>query len=408
MKTWLRLAVLVALLATSGIAAAPAQAEPEARCQEGVQPSGALWLICIPRFLWNGDLVVFAHGYTAYNEPLGFQNLYLPDGTYLPDLVTGLGFAFATTSYRTNGLAVLQGVDDIRELIALFPGVAGRAPDRIYLTGASEGGVITTLLVEQSPDLVSGGLSLCGPSGDFKRQIDYWGDFRVLFDYFFPGVLPPSPISIPQEVIDHWEDIYAPAIQAAVNADPQAAAELLATSHAASDPADPATVVSTILNLLWYNVFATNDGVQKLGGNPYGNRLRWYHGSSNDLRLNRMVQRFSADPAALAELEHYQTSGNLTVPLVMLHTTGDEIVRFQQMVLYFRKVAAAGHLDKLDAIPIRRYGHCNFTTAEVLAGFSLLVLRVTGSRLEGIPQQFDPAQARYEFGQAAGLVPSRP
>ncbi len=29
-------------------------------------------------------------------------------------------------------------------------------------------------------------------------------------------------------------------------------------------------------------------------------------------------------------------------------------------------------------IPIVRYGHCSFTTDELLAGFWLLVLRVTG------------------------------
>lgn len=403
MKTWLRLALILALLAAGGAAAVPASAQPAANCQEGVQPSGALWLICIPRLFWNGDLVIFGHGYTAYNEPLGFQNLYLPDGTYLPDLVTGLRFAFATTSYRTNGLAILPGVDDVRELIALFPGVAGRVPDHIYMTGASEGGAITTLLVEQSPDLVSGGLSLCGPGGDFKRQIDYWGDFRVLFDYFFPGVLPPSPISIPQEVIDHWEDIYVPAVQSAVNADPQAAAELIATSKAAADPADPVTVMSTTLNLLWYNVFATNDGVAKLGGNPYSNRSRWYTGASHPLHLNRNVERFDADPAALAELQNYQTSGDLAIPLVAMHTTGDEIVPFQQMVLYYNKVAAAGNLAHLDVIPVLRYGHCNFTTDELLAGFSLLVLRVTGSRLEGLSQQIDPAQARHDFERLAAL-----
>ena len=33
-------------------------------------------------------------------------------------------------------------------------------------------------------------LALCGPVGDFAGQIDYLGDFRVLFDYFFPGVIP--------------------------------------------------------------------------------------------------------------------------------------------------------------------------------------------------------------------------
>jgi hypothetical protein len=33
----------------------------------------------------------------------------------------GLGYAFATTTYRQNGLAILEGVDDIRELVAAFP-----------------------------------------------------------------------------------------------------------------------------------------------------------------------------------------------------------------------------------------------------------------------------------------------
>ena len=50
------------------------------------------------------------------------------------------------------------------------------------------------------------------------------------------------------------------------------------------------------INALWYNVFATNDAVSKLGGNPYGNRGRWYFGSSNDLRLNLLVRRFSGRP----------------------------------------------------------------------------------------------------------------
>ena len=36
----------------------------------------------------------------------------------------------------------------------------------------------------------------------------------------------------------------------------------------------------------WYNVFATNDGIEKLGGQPFDNGWRWYTGSSDDLRLN--------------------------------------------------------------------------------------------------------------------------
>src|SRR5262249_55548636 len=153
----------------------------------GTLPHQALAMYCIPSSGWNGDLVVFAHGYTDVTQPLDFQHLHLPDGTYIPTLIQSLGFAFATTSYRQNGLTILEGADDIRELVLVFRALAG-APHHTYITGVSEGGLITALLAEQSPELFSGGLSTCGPIGDFRRQIDYIGDFRVLFNYFFPGV----------------------------------------------------------------------------------------------------------------------------------------------------------------------------------------------------------------------------
>lgn len=64
-----------------------------------------------------------------------FPHLSLPDGTSLPEVVQRAGFAFGTTSYRRNGLAVLEGVEDLRELRAAF--VAGVGPPRkVYATGA--------------------------------------------------------------------------------------------------------------------------------------------------------------------------------------------------------------------------------------------------------------------------------
>jgi hypothetical protein len=350
-------------------------------CQDGVLPSGALSRICIPATGWNGDLVVWAHGYTAYNEPVDFQNLFLPDGTYLPDLVQKLGFAFATTSYRTNGLAILEGTDDIRELVSVFPDVASRAPRHTYMTGASEGGIVTTLLVEQSPELFSGGLACCGPIGDFKKQLNYLGDFQVLFDYFFPGIIPGSPISIPQEVIDDWESVYMPAVMDELTDNPDTFLQLITTSKATMDQENLDEAAESATGLLWYNVLATNDAADKLDGNPYGNRLRWYRGSDNDLELNQSVQRFTADPAALAELTKYQTTGNVTIPLVTLHTTGDEIIPFWHEVLYFEKVSTSGSTS-VTQLPVKRYGHCNFTTQEVLGAFGLLVLQVTGEELE--------------------------
>ena len=55
-------------------------------CAQGVLPGPALSLFCVPEAgRWNGELVVFAHGYVAPDEPLGFYNLVLPGGVTLLD-----------------------------------------------------------------------------------------------------------------------------------------------------------------------------------------------------------------------------------------------------------------------------------------------------------------------------------
>lgn len=377
----LYIALILALLLGSGLVAPVhrVSAVPmPGPCVQGTLPHRALSLICVPKSGWNGDLLVFAHGYVAFNDPIDFYHLTF-DGVYLPDLAQRLGFAFATTSYRQNGLAILEGADDIRELVGEFPKVAGRMPVHTYLTGASEGGIITTLLLEQSPELFTGGLAGCGPIGSFQKQLNYIGDFRVLFDYFFPGLMPGSPIKIPREVIRNWETKYVPRITAALQANPAAAEQLIRTSKAAIDLADlTGSTVTTTINILWYNVFATNDAFEKLGGNPYTNRGRWYFGSDDDVRLNRSVARFAADPAALDKVGEYETSGQLQIPLVTLHTWGDEIIPYWHEVLYRAKANVAG--STITILPVARYGHCNFTVPSLLGALAVLIGQATGSQ----------------------------
>jgi pimeloyl-ACP methyl ester carboxylesterase len=364
-------AIIVATIL--GLALRPALARAQAiipqPCVDSVLPSGALSRICVP-VGWNGQLVVFAHGYVAPGQPLAFYHLTLPDGTSIPNLVQSLGFAFATTSFRQNGLAILEGADDIRELVAQFG--EGHSPLRTYVAGVSEGGLVTALLAERSPELFFSGLATCGPIGSYRAQINYFGDFRVLFDYFFPGLIPGSPIDIPQGVIDNWYYVYQPAIARALAANPARALELLRVAKAPYDPANPATIVNTTLDVLWYNIFATNDAAHKLRGNPFGNRLTWYSGSTNDLLLNLRVARFSASLTALAALRPYETSGNLSIPLVTLHTTGDDFIPFQQELLYLLKFSPSAR-GRFIPLPVSRYGHCNFTTNEVLGALSLMV-----------------------------------
>ncbi len=401
------LLICALVLGGLGAAATPvahAQDSPSNCEPDGQQASGAVYRICMPATgEWNGDLVVYAHGYVAFNEPIAIpeDQSTIPDGPSIPEMVNGLGFAFATTSYSVNGLAVKEGIADLLDLVAIFSETHGQ-PDHVYLVGPSEGGLITALTVEQHHNLFDGGLSTCGPVGNFRGQINYWGDVRVLFDYFFPGVIPGSPVEIPQEVIDNWDTVYEGRVEDALRADPDATAQLLTVARVPVDPTDPDSGIDALVQLMWYNVFATNDGVAKLGGQPYDNSRRIYLGSDNDLRLNRNVQRFQADPTAIAEIEaHYQTSGDLNVPLVMLHTLRDPIVPYWHELLYRRKVVANGDVALHTSIPGLRYGHCNFSAAEVLVAFAILIHQVTGEVLPDAGQVLPGAQARIEYRDLA-------
>jgi len=387
------------------LAAAVPTARAEDNCEpDFVQRSGAIGRICMPpEGKWNGDLVVYAHGYVAPTEPIAIPEDQLtippgdPDGISIPAMANGLDFAFAVTSYRVNGLAVTQGIADLMDLVRVFK-TTHSEPNRVYLVGPSEGGLITALAVEQRPNVFDGGLSACGPVGSFWAQINYWGDVRVLFDYFFPDVIPGSPVKIPERVIKNWETRYKGRIERALRKNPHATARLLKVARVPVDPADPDSGVEALVQLLWYNVFATNDGVRKLGGQPYDNLLRYYRGSDNDWRLNRDVARFRADPAAIAEIKaHYATSGQLGGPLVTFHTLRDPIVPYWHEPLYRFKINAKGSGALHTNIPGLRYGHCNLTPAGVLAVFALLVYKVTGNELPDVERVLPYAQARVEY-----------
>jgi pimeloyl-ACP methyl ester carboxylesterase len=356
--------------------------------------TGEITKICIPPN-WNGELILYAHGYVSEFRPLA-----LPDEAddYVP-LFISQGYAFATTSYTENGLAIQTGIKNIVDLRKRFIKEYGK-PKEIYLTGASEGGVITTLAIERYPELFSGGLSLCGPCGDFQKQINYIGDLRVVFDFFFPRVLPGDAVNFPNKLIRQWDSVYEPAVLQAMQQDPVATAKLLATAQVPYDPADEASIAQAVTGVLWYDVFATRDAIEKLKGQPYDNSTRVYviPGRKRESRLlNARVDRFTADKHALRNIEkYYQTSGDIAVPLVKAHTTLDPIVPFWHFPLYQQKTVARGTSPLFTGIPVPRFGHCTFTLEEIALSFGQLVQQVkaqpSAQNQAGMVQPASPGQ----------------
>lgn len=399
MKTAARVLLVLALLAAflpgSGASAAPPSPDPQceaaalalgAKADSGVI-NGAIYCILYPKGAkWNRDVVLFAHGYMNILEPISIpwdSQLRVDDQTTLYGLILNLGYAFAVTSYSKNGLAVQQGLQDVVNL-AQYIRSSNKQVKRIYLTGASEGGLVTALGIEQYPEYFAGGLSTCGPTGSFQYQIQYWGDFRVAFDEVFPDsplALNTTPIYVPQSLLPQWPDLTQDTLFRLATY-PDKAVGLLVSQQVPFDPADPNTVAESVIGLLYYNVFATNDGRLTLVpglvegdlfppsilGNPYSNPTytKFPHPAG-----------ITADPNALAALVPYETTGILERQLVVMHTTGDPIVPFDHSLMYAGKITAAGSLSKLSLIPIPRYGHCAFEPAEMVFGFYVMVLRST-------------------------------
>jgi alpha-beta hydrolase superfamily lysophospholipase len=342
---------------------------PVVGCTDGTA-EGALTRVCFPAE-WNGDLIVYAHGYVEPQAPLAVPENSL-GGTPVEDLVTALGYAYATTSYRANGLVADVAVADVVEVVELVRRTVRPDPARVYLVGISEGGLVATLAVEREPEVFTGALAACGPIGDFARQIDYLDDARVVFDYLFPGVLPGPASHPPAELVEGWASTYAPAVAAAIEADPERGAELAAVTGIPDDGIDAATLAEAVVGLLRYNVLGSADAQARLGGQPYDNADRVYVGSDDDEALNAGVERIVADPDARAALQRFATTGDLGAPLSLLHTTGDPIVPFFHQPLYEEKAVAAGAAGRIARRDVERFGHCAFTSTEILSAFGEL------------------------------------
>ena len=91
------------------------------------------------------------------------------------------------------------------------------------------------------------------------------------------------------------------------------------------------------------------------------------------------MARYAADPAAVQAMQSlYQTSGSLINPVVTLHTRLDQQVPYRHEVLYLQKTMQSGAWPTLhqNFPPPDRYGHCMFTTDEVLDAFERAVARI--------------------------------
>jgi pimeloyl-ACP methyl ester carboxylesterase len=337
-------------------------------------------LICRPDD-WDGtgDWVVYAHGYVAPQEEpaLPIEELTV-DGLFLPSLILAEGYAFATTIYSETGFGIQQAADDMNALVLHLIDYGGET-GRFFAVGASEGGLVTTMLVEQHHELYAGGLSMCGPVAGSPFQIQYVGDFRVVFDFYFPFIFDFGAVDIPDWAYYNWDN-YTPRIALTMLFRPYATNKLFRITGAARDPARPvATGIETALTLLFYNISGTTDLSTAAGGNVFDNQTRWY-GTRRNWLLNLLVERLEAEEEQVQYLrDSYEPTGELLIPLVTVHNLLDPAVPFEHETIYADRV---DNEDLFAAIPVPGYGHCSFEPPQILGAFDILVCLANGGTKE--------------------------
>lgn len=172
--------------------------------------------------------------------------------------------------YRT-GLAVEKGMADIIDLLQIYKSKYGE-PEKVFLTGASEGGLITALLIESEPNLFDAGLEACGPVGDFPYQLKYFGDARATFQFFFPRLIPGDPFKPDVGLANNWKVYYETIVQPSVfaSANRSKIDQWVKVANLPFDENDYiGSLKTTVEDVLRYSVVNINDAGVTLGGFPF-------------------------------------------------------------------------------------------------------------------------------------------
>lgn len=351
---------------------------------------GAGWRIEVPDE-WNGDLVMWAHGFRGTDTRLFFNAEEVPFRQYLLEN----GYAWAASTYSKNDYNVGTAVEDTNRLARHFRSVAGERPDRTYITGASMGGHVTAASIERYRRFYDGAMPVCGVLGDFEL-FDYFLDFNMAAQQLALGT---SQFPVPAD----YATVTAPEIKAALEAAPggwpavlneqgEAFKQLVENRSGGDRPNfDEAWFFwnsfpefgSGIPGNFLFDL-GTGDG--SVGPRPLvavKNNDVFYDtdlipGPSNAVEdeLNENIVRVRPERGARRNTRNSPSPmlrGRISVPVLTMHNLGDLFVPFHMETEYEELIAGRGRSHLLAQRAVRGVAHCGFTTAEYEQAFADLV-----------------------------------
>jgi len=372
----------------------------------GTLSDGATYVIDVPAN-WNGAVLLYSHGYVDPGAPNPALDASDP---YTSAYTLAAGFALAGSSYASTGWAVHEAIPDQIATLDVFESMFG-TPLQTIAWGHSMGGEVTAALVQQYPARFAAAQPMCGV---LSGSVGFWNQ-HLDAAFAFNTLLAGGSLQVVHIANPTLNLGTAEAILAAAQATPQGQARLALVSALSdlpgwfdpttSEPAPTDYATQEANEFLWLQSeslpteFAARAELEfRAGGNPSFNtgvnykyqlsRSRDYAevqalyaaaglSLADDLTALNTAPRIAADPAALTyATDNIIFDGQLTVPVLTLHTTGDGVVSAENEKAYAIVVEEANNSSLLRERFIHRAGHCEFSPAEMITALQKLEMRL--------------------------------
>lgn len=388
--------------------------------------NGANYRIRVPAGWSNGKLLVYAHGYRDKadhaDETDDTSADAAPGGSDMEDVLLSMGYAVAGSSYSDNGWAVKEGITDTLALTQFFEQTIGEASQTI-LWGFSMGSVVTFKSIELHPDVYDGAIAACAVGAGATKSWDSALALAVAYDMAFGWPEAWGTVANVRDDLNFETEVF-PVLVSQV-----------------SDPANfgkfefmrlvgdlPAEEFYDGANWLFTDMFffteARAEMERRAGGQAVQNANHIYQLTDNEktylaglgVDADAMLTEFNsratieADPDARAYLENYADyTGNISRPVLTLHTTKDGLVSAQNETVYKEMIANAGHSDLLYQAYTESVGHCTFSGEQLISAVNAMSNWVADSSAPtaanfpealGFDNSFDPGPWPIAFSNS--------
>ena len=367
--------------------------------------NGAPYRIRVPE-VWNGTLLVFAHGYRDKADHPGEidnRDADVAAAAALEAPLLAQGFALAGSAFKDNGWSIEDAIKDTKDLAVFFRENVAE-PQRTIIWDVSFGAFVGFKSMEQFGGIYDGALCMCGEGSGATRTWDSGLVPYLAYDVVFGIPHSWGTVGEVRNDIDFETEVFAklgPEISNIANFPKFEFIRLVSgVPGQGLNPPPPLGFFPGWVLTDFFFVTEARAELQRRAGGPFAQNLDQHYALTPaekaylagiglptpvvDAWLSQMNARTNIE--ALPSARNYvrrntDYNGKIKNPVLTMHTIIDPLTVVANESAYADLIASTGRQDLLFQTYTTGVGHCNFTGPQVLTAIGAIDLWVrTGVR----------------------------